>query len=115
MTNSKLILTAFAAALMLGVFSYAAMAAERAAPAKSGIVIAADDSAKGSAKMGEDEGTNTGEDQGATPENDTQKIDQPPRRDPGTSNESDEDDDVMPPPEDEDDATPSDDSEPQDE
>src|SRR6476620_7253281 len=33
-----------------------------------------------SAKMGKEEGTHTGTSQGATPENDTQKIDQPARR-----------------------------------
>jgi hypothetical protein len=33
--------------------------------------------------MGEGEGTQTG-DQGATKENDTQKVDQPPRRNPTT-------------------------------
>jgi hypothetical protein len=31
---------------------------------------------EGSAKMGQDEGTHTGPNQGTTPENDTQKIDQ---------------------------------------
>jgi hypothetical protein len=33
-----------------------------------------------SAKMGKEEGTHTGPSQGATPENDTQKIDQPARK-----------------------------------
>ena len=35
---------------------------------------------EGSAKMGKEEGTQTGPNQGATPENDTQKIDQPARK-----------------------------------
>ena len=71
--------------------------------AKAGIVLAADDSAAddSSAKMGEEEGTHSG-DEADTPENDTQKIDQPARRDLTTSNESDEEDDTMPPSEDED-------------
>ena len=42
---------------------------------------------KGSAKMGEGEGTHTGSNQGA-PENDTQKIDQPERRNPTTGGET---------------------------
>ena len=35
---------------------------------------------EGSAKMGKEEGTHTGPNQGATPESDTSKIDQPERR-----------------------------------
>ena len=100
MANSRLILTAALAALMLGASSFAATAAERA-PAKDGIVLAADDSAKGSGKMGEDSGTQSG-DEATTPENDTQKIDQPARANPTTSNAPDEGDDVMPPDEDSD-------------
>jgi hypothetical protein len=111
MTNSKLMLTASAAVVMLGVTSYAAMAAERGVPAKGDVVIAADDSDNGSAKMGGGEGTQSG-DEGVTPENDTQKVDQPDRRNPTTSNDPDEEDDVMPPPEDEEDSAPSDEGEP---
>jgi hypothetical protein len=56
--------------------------------------------------MGEDSGTQSG-DEATTPENDTQKIDQPPRRDPTTGGEDDQgEDDVMPPPEDEDEGAP---------
>lgn len=107
MANSRLILTAALAALMLGASSFAATAAERA-PAKDGIVLAADDSAKGSGKMGEDSGTQSG-DEATTPENDTQKIDQPPRRSPTTGGEDDQgEDDVMPPAEDEDEGAPDD-------
>ena len=83
MTNSKLILTASAAALLLSAATSAAMAAERGALAQNDIVIAADDSDKGSAKMGEGAGTQAG-DEGATQENDAQKIDQPARRNPTT-------------------------------
>jgi hypothetical protein len=42
--------------------------------------------AEESAKMGKEEGTHVGADLGATPENDTQKIDQPDRRNATTSN-----------------------------
>jgi hypothetical protein len=85
---------------MLGAAFTPAFAAER--DVKSNIMLAADDNAddEGSAKMGEGEGTHSG-DEAVTPENDTQKIDQPARRNPTTSNEPDEDDDVMPPSEDE--------------
>lgn len=112
MTKSKLMLTASAALVMLGAGCAATLAAERDVTGKGSVVIAADDSADddGSAKMGEGEGTQSG-DEADTPENDTQKIDQPPRRDPTTSNESDEDDDVMPPPEDEEDGAPPEDGE----
>jgi len=41
-----------------------------------------------SAKMGKEEGTHEGENLGATPENDTAKIDQPARRNPTTDNSS---------------------------
>jgi len=59
------------------------------APVPEGSVIGPEDAAPddaggtGSAKMGEGEGTQSG-DQGATKENDTQKVDQPPRRNPTT-------------------------------
>jgi hypothetical protein len=102
-----LLLTSAAACLMLGAAFTPAFAAERDVTVKADVVIAADDNAddEGSAKMGEEEGTHSG-DEAVTPENDTAKIDQPPRRNPTTSNEPEEDDDVMPPPEDEDDAAP---------
>ena len=47
-----------------------------------------EDDADESAKMGKEEGTHEGEDLGATPENDTAKIDQPARRNPTTDNSS---------------------------
>jgi hypothetical protein len=52
------------------------LAADDAPPADADT----DASGQSSAKMGEEPGTHTGDDQGATPENDTQKVDQPPRR-----------------------------------
>ena len=117
MTKTKLVLTASVGALIFGVAGYAAAASEQHdVIAKHRIVVAADDStagddsgaaddsaagddesdSDGSAKMGQDEGTHVGEDQGSAPENDTDKIDQPARRNPTTSNAPDEeDDDVM--------------------
>ena len=47
--------------------------------------VQSDENADKSAKMGEKSGTQTG-DEGAAPENDTKKIDQPPRQNPTTSN-----------------------------
>jgi hypothetical protein len=45
--------------------------------------------------MGEGEGTQSG-DQGATKENDTQKVNQPPRRNPTTSNGDYQEDEAAP-------------------
>jgi hypothetical protein len=47
-----------------------------------------EDSADQSAKMGQEPGTHEGDNLGATPENDTAKIDQPARRNPTTGNSS---------------------------
>jgi hypothetical protein len=47
--------------------------------------VQSDESADKSAKMGKESGTHSG-DEGAAPENDTKKIDQPPRQNPTTSN-----------------------------
>ena len=86
MTKSKLVLAVAIAALMS---SFAGAQSSSAAQAQKDVVIAAEDAAPddesgtGSAKMGEGEGTQSG-DQGATKENDTQKVDQPPRRNPTT-------------------------------
>jgi len=116
MTKLKLGVTAAAGVLIFGVAGYAAAASEQHDPIAKNIVVAADDNATGddsaadddsdsagSAKMGTDEGTHVGEDQGANPENDTDKIDQPARRNPTTGDAADEQsDDVMPPDEDED-------------
>jgi hypothetical protein len=123
MTKLKLGVTAAAGVLILGVAGYAAAASVQHDATAKNIVVAADDNATGddsaadddsaaggddsdsagSAKMGTDEGTHVGEDQGANPENDTDKIDQPARRNPATGDAADEQsDDVMPPDEDED-------------
>jgi hypothetical protein len=126
MTKSKLILTLSVGAIVFAAVSFAAMPIGwREAQAKD-MVVAADDQAgddeqagqdaqagdddqagedagaDGSAKMGQDEGTHIGDEQGSAPENDTQKIDQPARANPTTSNAPDEGDDVMPPEEDSD-------------
>jgi hypothetical protein len=47
-----------------------------------------ENSAEDSAKMGKEEGTHTGPNQGATPEDDTQKVEQPERRNPTTGDDS---------------------------
>lgn len=111
MTKSKLILATYSGALIVAVVGFAPPSIGCRAALANDIVVAADDdtpgdddsSSDGSAKMGTEEGTHVGDDQGSAPENDTDKIDQPPRRNPTTSNAPDEeDDDVMPPDESED-------------
>jgi hypothetical protein len=122
MTKLKLGVTAAAGVLIFGVAGYAAAASVQHDATAKNIVVAADDNATddnatgddsaagdddsdsaGSAKMGTDEGTHVGEDQGSNPENDTDKIDQPARRNPTTGDAPDEEsDDAMPPDEDED-------------
>ena len=58
------------------------IAAEETSP-KGNLQTDEDSSAAKSAKMGKDEGTQTGSaNQGTPPEADTQKIDQPPRQNP---------------------------------
>jgi len=60
------------------------IAAEETSP-KGNLQTDEDSSAAKSAKMGKDEGTQTGSaNQGTPPEADTQKIDQPPRQNPTT-------------------------------
>jgi len=60
------------------------IAAEETSP-KENLQTDEDNSAAKSAKMGKDEGTQTGSaNQGTPPEADTQKIDQPPRQNPTT-------------------------------
>jgi len=98
-----LTLTAAAAALAFGINGQTVTPVDHEKSlSTSDIVIAADDTAtngdqhsspkndgdnaKGSAKMGEEEGTQTGANQGATPEMDSQKIDQSARKNPTTSN-----------------------------
>ena len=92
---------------VLAIAGFAGGAYARADLTKDALVIAADDGASkmpsgqmptdgmkpgdqaqpddqggatGSAKMGTDEGTHTGDDQGSKPESDTSKVDQPARR-----------------------------------
>ena len=96
MSQSKLVLSCAATAIAVGLTL--ALATSGASAFSPNIVVAGDDTPatagdtdKGSAKMGEGEGTQSG-DQGATEESDTQKIDQPPRRNPTTGESSDEDD-----------------------
>ncbi len=91
--GTSFVLGAALAALTLGVTGDVPQMREM--PLSAGhIVMAADDDAPQgaptednsaeSAKMGKDEGTHSGPDQGSTPENDTSKIDQPARRNPTT-------------------------------
>ena len=78
--------------------SNSVIAAADAAPDAADVAPDADqgaapveDSIEGSAKMGEDPGTHSGDDLGATPENDTSKVEQPVRRDPTTGGAGDKD------------------------
>jgi len=94
MTKAKMLMSLTAAALSLG-FSVQphpapfwetniVIAAEETSP-KGNLQTDEDSSAAKSAKMGKDEGTQTGSpNQGTPPEADTQKIDQPPRQNPTT-------------------------------
>jgi len=94
MTKAKMLMSLTAAALSLG-FSVQphpapfwetniVLAAEETSP-KGNLQTDEDSSAAKSAKMGKDEGTQTGSaNQGTPPEADTQKIDQPPRQNPTT-------------------------------
>jgi predicted NUDIX family NTP pyrophosphohydrolase len=62
------------------------IAGEESVP-KGNVKSDEDSSGAKSAKMGKDEGTHTGgANQGTPSENDTQKIDQPPRQNPKTGN-----------------------------
>jgi hypothetical protein len=100
MTHSATWLTSAAViALALGVTSRADIPAEKADPLPLGsTIIAADDTApaagqteetaEDSAKMGKESGTHEGSDLGATPESDTNKIDQPARRNPTSGDSS---------------------------
>ena len=94
MTKAKMLVSLTAAALSLG-FSVQphpapfwktklVLAAENTYPNENAQTNE-DNSAAKSAKMGKDEGTQTGSaNQGTPPEADTQKIDQPPRQNPTT-------------------------------
>jgi len=92
MTKANMLMSLTAAALSLG-FSVQphpapfwetniVIAAEETSP-KGNLQTDEDSSAAKSAKMGKDEGTQTGSaNQGTPPEADKQKIDQPPRQNP---------------------------------
>ena len=92
--NSTLIASAAVIALTLGVTSRADVPARPESILPPGaIIIAADEAqpatdqgenSQGSAKMGEDSGTQEGADIAGTPESDTKKVDQPDRRNPTT-------------------------------
>jgi hypothetical protein len=102
MTHANtLIASAAVIALTLGITSRADTPTETETPLPLGSMIIAagddaatagqsedtgqsEDNAEDSAKMGEEEGTHEGANLGATPENDTDKIDQPARRNPTT-------------------------------
>jgi hypothetical protein len=90
---NMLVASAAVIALTLGVTSRADTDKQTQAPLPLGsFIVAADDTpaagkvddGEGSAKMGEEPGTHEGDNLGATPENDTSKIDQPARRNPTT-------------------------------
>ena len=94
MTKAKMLMSLTAAALSLGFSAQPhpapfwetniVLAAEETSP-KGNLQTDEDSSAAKSAKMGKDEGTQTGSaNQGTPPEADTQKIDQPPRQNPTT-------------------------------
>ena len=94
MTKANMLMSLTAAALSLGFSAQPhpapfwetniVIAAEETSP-KGNLQTDEDSSAAKSAKMGKDEGTQTGSpNQGTPPEADTQKIDQPPRQNPTT-------------------------------
>lgn len=91
MIKAKSALTVAAVAVSLGVYGGGGVQRQDQAPlSERDILIVQNDtqpaaggaekSTQESAKMGEGEGTHTGPNMGATPENDTDKIDQPDRR-----------------------------------
>ena len=96
MTKANMLMSLTAAALSLGFSAQPhpapfwetniVIGAEETSP-KGNLQTDEDNSAAKSAKMGKDEGTQTGSaNQGTQPEADTQKIDQPPRQNPTTGN-----------------------------
>ncbi len=92
--TSTLIASVGVIALTLGVTSRADVPTEKESTLPPGVITIAADEAQpaadqgendqGSAKMGEESGTQEGADVGATPESDTKKVDQPDRRNPTT-------------------------------
>jgi hypothetical protein len=100
--KGKLIMAAALAALTFGITDEMTPVPRETPLADSDIVIVKNEAAQpsaqteesevDSAKMGKEEGVQTGADQGDKAENDTQKIEQPARRNETTSNLSDEGD-----------------------
>ncbi|MGA8433407.1 MAG: hypothetical protein WB713_01165 [Methyloceanibacter sp.] len=106
MTHVKVLLAGLVAALAVGGLAAApGQAAQATSPSNRGIVIAHDEgtgdntensgnaegSGEDSAKMGKEEGTHTGPNQGGVmPKNDTKKVDQTERRNPTTGGEGDD-------------------------
>ena len=97
MTKAKMLMSLTAAALSLGFSAQPhpapfwetniVIAAEETSP-KGNIQTGEDSSAAKSAKMGKDEGTQTGSaSQRTPPENDAHKVDQPPRQNPSTGDQ----------------------------
>lgn len=91
MTQGKSALTLLAATLAIGVVGGDLSHGKDPPPlSRSDILLVQNDtqapaaSSQDSAKMGKDEGTHTGPNMGATPEDDTSKVDQPPRSNPTT-------------------------------
>ena len=100
MTQTKILLAGLVAAVALVPMGHGARAASPMPSWSDGEILVAgetemggantDENAQDSAKMGKDEGTHSGPNQGATPESDTKKVDQPERRDPTTGGDSDD-------------------------
>ena len=93
--TSTLIASAAVIALTLGVTSRADVPTKKELILPPGAIIVAADEAQpentqGSAKMGEEAGTQQGTDIGVVPENDTKKVDQPDRRNPTGATASDQ-------------------------
>ena len=101
MTEVKVLLAGLVAALTFGGLGGGDAQAANVPPLSDrGVLLAGDEAQPGgaategttedSAKMGKEEGTHTGPNLGATPENDTKKVDQPERRNPTTGGEGDD-------------------------
>jgi hypothetical protein len=84
MTQGKFLLAALAAAATLIPLGAATKAASTMPSWSSGVILLAGNETEDSAKMGKEEGTHNGQNQGNPTESDTQKIDQPDRRNPTT-------------------------------
>jgi hypothetical protein len=67
------------------------IAADDALPDADQRAAATEENSEGSAKMGEEPGSHTGDNLGTATENDTSKVEQPARRDPTTGGTGDKD------------------------